>query len=109
MIATGIIILYCFLFFFVILFSIGQLALLLSYLFNKKSTVQTIIPDQLPSLTIQLPVYNERFVIERLLDSISKLNYPKNLMEIQLLDDSTDDTTLIAENKIKELNKSGFI
>lgn len=108
MIATGIIILYCLFLFFVILFSIGQLALLLTYLFNKKVTVQTDIPDQLPSLTIQLPIYNERFVIERLLDSISKLNYPKHLMEIQVLDDSTDDTASIAENKIKELNKSGF-
>lgn len=108
MIATGIILLYCFLFFFVILFSIGQLALLLSYLFNRKRAVQTIIPDPLPLITIQLPIYNERFVVERLLDSIARLNYPKQLMEIQVLDDSTDDTLRIAENKIKELNKAGF-
>lgn len=108
MIATGIIILYYFLFFFVILFSIGQLALLLSYLFNRKRAVPTAIPDPLPLITIQLPIYNERFVVERLLDSIARLNYPKQLMEIQVLDDSTDDTLRIAENKIKELNEAGF-
>lgn len=109
MIATGIIVLYCFLFSFVILFSIGQLALLISYLINKQNTTgQNIIPDQFPQLTIQLPVYNERYVIERLLDSISKLNYPKDLMEIQVLDDSTDDTVSIAKKKIIELNTNGF-
>ncbi|WP_245580880.1 cellulose synthase family protein [Daejeonella oryzae] len=57
---------------------------------------------------MQLPLYNEKFVIERLLDAVSKLNYPKEKLEIQVLDDSTDESVLICSNKIKQLQKSGF-
>ena len=46
----------------------------------------------LPMVTVQLPIYNERYVVKRLLESITAIDYPKDLMEIQLLDDSTDDT-----------------
>lgn len=108
MIAAGIIILYYFLFIFIIIFSIGQLALLISYLVNKKKQTNTPEINQFPSITIQLPIYNERFVIGRLLDAISVLNYPNNRIEIQVLDDSTDDTLIIAEKKIKELQESGL-
>ncbi len=47
---------------------------------------------QLPPVTIQLPIYNERYVIERLIDEVTKIEYPKELLQIQVLDDSTDDT-----------------
>src|SRR5215467_4404009 len=47
---------------------------------------------QLPPVTIQLPIYNERYVIERLIDVVTKIEYPKGLLQIQVLDDSTDDT-----------------
>ena len=49
----------------------------------------------LPKVCIQLPVYNEKFVIERLLESVSKIEYPKELLEIQVLDDSNDETSEI--------------
>jgi cellulose synthase/poly-beta-1,6-N-acetylglucosamine synthase-like glycosyltransferase len=52
-------------------------------------------PEPFPFVTIQLPVYNERYVIERLLNSVTNLNWPANRLEIQILDDSTDDTSLI--------------
>ena len=51
------------------------------------------LPEKLPSVTVQLPVYNEMYVIRRLLDSVVRLSYPKELLEIQVLDDSTDETS----------------
>jgi len=53
--------------------------------------------EQLPKVTIQLPLYNERYVLERLIDEVVKMEYPKHLLQIQVLDDSTDDTHAFAE------------
>src|SRR5262245_26504835 len=53
------------------------------------------LPAPLPRVTVQLPVYNERYVVERLIDSVCRLHYPRELLEIQVLDDSTDDTVAI--------------
>jgi cellulose synthase/poly-beta-1,6-N-acetylglucosamine synthase-like glycosyltransferase len=61
-----------------------------------------------PMVTIQLPVYNEYYVIERLIDSVSSIDYPKEKLEIQVLDDSTDETRIIAEKKVSALKKQGF-
>src|ERR1700722_945926 len=48
--------------------------------------------ESLPRVTIQLPLYNERYVLERLIDETVKVEYPRELLQIQVLDDSTDDT-----------------
>ena len=48
-------------------------------------------------MTIQLPLYNERYVVERLIEEVVKIEYPKELLQIQVLDDSTDDTAPFAE------------
>src|SRR5579883_954390 len=53
--------------------------------------------EELPPVTIQLPIYNERYVVERLIDEVVKIEYPRELLQIQVLDDSTDDTHLFAE------------
>src|SRR3954447_15562879 len=53
--------------------------------------------ETLPPVTIQLPLYNERYVVERLIDEVVKIEYPKELLQIQVLDDSTDDTAPFAE------------
>ena len=53
--------------------------------------------EQLPRVTIQLPLYNERYVLERLIDEVVKIDYPRELLQIQVLDDSTDDTHPFAE------------
>ncbi|HYM12820.1 MAG TPA: cellulose synthase family protein [Bryobacterales bacterium] len=53
--------------------------------------------DDLPRVTVQLPIYNERYVVEQLLESICRLEYPREKLEIQVLDDSTDETAAIAE------------
>src|ERR1700722_9239902 len=53
-------------------------------------------PATWPNVTIQLPIFNERYVVERLVEAISRLDYPSSLLEVQLLDDSTDETQAVA-------------
>lgn len=108
MLELSIVLIYCFFFSFIVLFSIGQLALLISFLLNRKNASPSVEWKNLPLITVQLPIYNERFVIERLLDSVSRFDYPRDKLEIQVLDDSTDDTFLIVESKIKELSGMGL-
>lgn len=64
--------------------------------------------EKLPKVTVQLPIYNEMYVIERLLNSVKQINYPKDLFEIQVLDDSTDGTKKIAEVLTEQLCLQGF-
>ncbi len=64
-------------------------------------------PAEWPVVTIQLPVYNERYVVERLLTAAASVEYPRERLEIQLLDDSTDETTEIAARKVAELRAEG--
>jgi len=64
--------------------------------------------DQLPVVTIQLPLYNEMYVVDRLVDAICKIEYPRELLEIQVLDDSTDETKQIAELAVRRYAMQGF-
>jgi cellulose synthase/poly-beta-1,6-N-acetylglucosamine synthase-like glycosyltransferase len=64
--------------------------------------------EDLPVVTVQLPMFNELYVAERLLESVAALDYPKDKLEIQVLDDSTDETTSIAKAKVEELVERGF-
>ncbi len=64
--------------------------------------------DELPHVTIQLPMYNEMYVAERLLDGVATIEYPLDKLEIQVLDDSTDETTEIARAKSEQLRERGF-
>jgi len=61
-----------------------------------------------PEVTIQLPLYNEKYVICRLIDATLKLDYPKDKLEIQILDDSTDETTEITRGHIKQYIEQGY-
>jgi cellulose synthase/poly-beta-1,6-N-acetylglucosamine synthase-like glycosyltransferase len=63
--------------------------------------------EQLPVVTIQLPMYNEMYVAERLLEGVAAIDYPKDKLEIQVLDDSTDETVEIARRKAEELKARG--
>lgn len=63
--------------------------------------------NHLPSVTVQLPIYNERYVVRRLIESAARLDYPKDLLEIQVLDDSTDDTHQIAAETVEKLRNEG--
>src|SRR5574342_604293 len=57
--------------------------------------------DRLPTVTVQLPIYNEMYVVDRLVDAVCRIDYPRELLEIQVLDDSTDETRAIAELAVR--------
>lgn len=68
--------------------------ILLVYAFKKKAEVKPIDKQEsLPFVTIQLPLYNEKYVTGRLLEAVARIDYPKALLEVQILDDSTDETS----------------
>ena len=62
----------------------------------------------LPRVTVQLPIFNEQYVIERLIEETSKLDYPRELLQIQVLDDSTDQTHPFTEQLVAEYRAAGF-
>jgi len=95
---------------FILAYSLVQLYLVLSYRRSKKSNDLALESawDQWPLVTVQLPVYNEKYVIERLLDAVSRLDYPNDRFQIQLLDDSTDESCEIAKRKVEELKENGL-
>ncbi len=64
--------------------------------------------DDLPVVTIQLPLYNERYVAERVIRAVCAMDYPKELLEIQVLDDSTDDTTDIVSRLVEQFQSAGL-
>ena len=64
--------------------------------------------EKLPKVTMQLPIFNEVYVVERLLRAVSALDYPRDLLQIQVLDDSTDDTREITSSCAAELRARGF-
>jgi cellulose synthase/poly-beta-1,6-N-acetylglucosamine synthase-like glycosyltransferase len=64
--------------------------------------------ERLPIVTVQLPIFNEIYVVERLLRSVSELDYPRELLQIQVLDDSTDDTRQLTATCAAELRQLGF-
>ena len=94
-------------------YSISELQLLLNYLKAKKSVdnaekFDLNNPTEIPKVTIQLPLYNEMYVVERLLRNIAKIDYPKDKLEIQVLDDSTDESVLKTTEIIAEIQKNGI-
>ncbi len=64
--------------------------------------------ETLPKVTIQLPLYNERYVVERLIEEVSKMDYPAGLLQIQVLDDSTDDTHPFTQALVLEYQSAGL-
>lgn len=94
----------------ILAYSIMQVQLIWSYRrFHRKHDEAKEAPQikEYPFVTVQLPIYNELYVVERLLDCAAKLDYPKDKLEIQVLDDSTDETVEIIANKVKELKEQG--
>ncbi len=64
--------------------------------------------ETLPRVTVQLPIYNEMYVAERLIEAVCKLDYPRELLEIQVLDDSVDETTVVAERAVRRQAAAGI-
>ena len=89
----------------IILAAYGAHRYWLVYLFYKYKKNKTTDPaahfDDLPRVTVQLPIFNEQYVVDRLLDAVSKLDYPREKLDIQLLDDSTDETVEVARNLVE--------
>jgi cellulose synthase/poly-beta-1,6-N-acetylglucosamine synthase-like glycosyltransferase len=72
------------------------------YMKNKgRMPVPAGVQEALPSVTIQLPIYNEMYVADRLIDAVCQIEYPRELLEIQVLDDSTDETRSVAEQAVR--------
>ncbi|MGH9487887.1 MAG: cellulose synthase family protein [Terriglobales bacterium] len=63
--------------------------------------------ELVPRVTVQLPIYNEQYVVERLVESICRLDYPRDRLEIQLLDDSTDETQAVARAAVARAAAAG--
>ena len=82
----------------------------LVYLYMKSRGKAPKPPQQfaeLPRVTIQLPIFNERYVVERLLEAITRIDYPRELLEIQVLDDSIDETRVVCSRLVSEYASAG--
>ncbi len=97
----------------IFIYALAQLNLLINYLSSQKG--KSALPEldlgdpaMVPRVTIQLPVYNELYVMDRLLDNIAEIDYPRDKLEIQVLDDSTDESLNSTARKIEELRESGL-
>jgi cellulose synthase/poly-beta-1,6-N-acetylglucosamine synthase-like glycosyltransferase len=83
----------------------------MAWLYLRHRSDRPVMPEGeefLPRVTIQLPIFNERYVIERLVDYVCEIRYPKDLLEIQVLDDSTDDTTEFARRAVSRAKSLGM-
>ena len=95
---------------FILGYALAQGDLLLHFIKAKneqaKEPIKTL--SEFPKVTIQLPVFNELYVVDRLLNAVAKMNYPSDLLEIQILDDSTDQTAKLIKDKIKQFPEVDF-
>ena len=97
----------------IFMYALAQLNILFNYLGSKKikdtsETFDFSNPNEIPFVTIQLPVFNEMYVMDRLLENIALLDYPKDKFEIQVLDDSTDETVITTAEHVEKLRKTGL-
>ncbi len=90
-------------------YGIHRYALVYNYYKNRKHVPGS--PPEIatwPKATVQLPIYNERYVIERLVEAVSQFDYPRELLEIQVLDDSTDQTQQVARDCVDRYRALGL-
>lgn len=94
-----------------ILFGFGLHGLVMIYFYHKTSHIPphtTPELDEFPMVTVQLPFYNELYVVDRLVRSVCAMDYPKDKLEIQLLDDSTDETVELSHRLAAEFREKGY-
>lgn len=94
-----------------ILFLFGLHGVVMIYYYHKTSRVSHVPPadlEEFPVVTVQLPIFNEIYVVERLVKSICSMDYPKDKLEIQLLDDSTDETVELSRDIVSYYVAQGF-
>jgi cellulose synthase/poly-beta-1,6-N-acetylglucosamine synthase-like glycosyltransferase len=75
---------------------------------ERKRRQKVELPTNLPIVTIQLPLYNEKYVVKRLIDAVCKMDYPKDRLQVQVLDDSDDDTVDLIKSIVDEYRFKGF-
>ncbi|QPC83253.1 glycosyltransferase [Phototrophicus methaneseepsis] len=90
---------------FLALYTLGQAVLLLQYLRHRQPEQTPSAPATWPHVTVQLPIYNEQYVAQRALNALAALDYPE--LEIQVLDDSTDETRRIVAQEVARLQGKG--
>src|ERR1700722_15744363 len=83
---------------------------LVYYFFKNRKKIAPPPPEisEWPRVTVQLPIYNERYVIERLVDAVAKLDYPHEMLDIKVLDDSNDETQQVARNCVERYQQLGL-
>lgn len=94
-----------------VLFGFGTHGLVLLYYYRKTSKLklpEVLMPEEVPMVTIQLPLFNELYVVERLIHSVCEIDYPIDKLEIQVLDDSTDESIVITQRLVEEYKAKGF-
>jgi cellulose synthase/poly-beta-1,6-N-acetylglucosamine synthase-like glycosyltransferase len=90
------------------MYGIHRYALVYNYFKNRKNAAGALPVIRVwPKVTVQLPIYNERYVIERLIEAVAQFDYPRELLEIQVLDDSTDETQVVARNCVERYQDLG--
>lgn len=110
LLAKIILVVYGFCLIMIFYYSVVQLSLAINYRRSKKKGVAptpSFDPASAPKVTVQLPMYNEMYVAERIIETTSKFNYPKDRLQIQVLDDSTDETKDIIARKVAEIAAQG--
>lgn len=94
-----------------VLFGFGMHGLYMLYYFHKTAHINHRADDltgEFPVVTVQLPMFNEMYVVERLIRSVCKIKYPIDKLEIQVLDDSTDETIELSKKLVEEYTAKGF-
>ncbi len=91
------------------LYGLHRLMLVWTYWRTRSNRLELpSMQDDWPRVTVQLPIFNEMYVAERLIDAVARLDYPRDRLEIQVLDDSTDETCELVANKVAELAATGI-
>ena len=90
------------------LYGANFLHLTLVALFSRRPDPPALAPDAWPHVTVQLPVYNEMYVAKRLIDATAAIDYPAGRMTIQVLDDSTDETSAIVQEATEHWRRRGI-